>query len=177
MAVTLESLKKSMGKKSAKSEIFAWLADLERAAGDLDGALQRVNGGLTLYPHDVAAMIVRAKILFQKEQYEDCVKQCDDILLKDPFSLAGQKIMGDAYDKLEKIPERNRCYRRYHDMDPLNTFWKEEYDVVDFGESEVAATAAVAAAADHKGYIYTVGLSGAPFFYLKILLTSPYISS
>ncbi len=136
-----------MGKKSAKSEIFAWLADLERAAGDLDGALQRVNGGLTLYPHDVAAMIVRAKILFQKEQYEDCVKQCDDILLKDPFSLAGQKIMGDAYDKLEKIPERNRCYRRYHDMDPLNTFWKDEYDVVDFGESEVAATAAVAATA------------------------------
>ncbi len=143
MTVTLESLKKSVGKKNSKSEIFAWLADLERAAGDLDGALQRVNGGLTLYPHDVAAMIVRAKILFQQEKFEECVTQCENILVKDPFSLAGQKIMGDAFDKLDKIPERNLCYRRYHDMDPLNNFWKEEYDVVDMGAAAVAADAAV----------------------------------
>ncbi|PWJ71874.1 hypothetical protein BGX12_101112, partial [Fibrobacter sp. UWR4] len=139
MTVTLESLKKSVGKKNAKSEVFAWLADLERAAGDLDGALQRVDGGLTLYPNDVAAMIVRAKILFQQEKFEECVQQCATILVKDTFSLAGQKIMGDAYDKLGMIPERNVCYRRYHDMDPLNTFWKDEYDVV---ESAVAATVA-----------------------------------
>ena len=131
MTVTLESLKKSVGKKNSKSEIFAWLADLERAAGDLDGALQRVNGGLTLYPHDVAAMIVRAKILFQQENYDECVAQCESILVKDPFSLAGQKIMGDAFDKLGKVYERNLCYRRYHDKDPLNGFWKDEYDVAD----------------------------------------------
>ncbi|MCQ2097077.1 MAG: hypothetical protein MJY87_03925 [Fibrobacter sp.] len=143
MTVTLESLKKSVGKKNSKSEIFAWLADLERAAGDLDGALQRVNGGLTLYPHDVAAMIVRAKILFQQEKFEECVTQCENILVKDPFSLAGQKIMGDAFDKLGKIHERNLCFRRYHDMDPLNNFWKDEYDVVDMGAAAVAADAAV----------------------------------
>ncbi len=141
MTVTLESLKKSVGKKSAKSEIFAWLADLERAAGNLDGALQRVDNGLALYPNDVAAMIVRAKILFQQEKFEECVQQCETILVKDTFSLAGQKIMGDAYDKLGNIPERNLCYRRYHDMDPLNTFWKDEYDVV-----ETAAVAAAVAA-------------------------------
>ncbi|SHL32879.1 hypothetical protein [Fibrobacter sp. UWEL] len=141
MTVTLESLKKSVGRKSAKSEIFAWLADLERAAGNLDGALQRVDNGLALYPNDVAAMIVRAKILFQQEKYEECVQQCETILVKDTFSLAGQKIMGDAYDKLGNIPERNLCYRRYHDMDPLNTFWKDEYDVV-----ETAAVAAAVAA-------------------------------
>ncbi len=129
MTVTLETLKKSVGKKNNNSKIFAWLADLERAAGDLDTALKRVDGGLTLYSHDVAAMIVRAKILFQKEDFEGCVQQCDKILVKDPFSLAAQKIMGDAYDKLGNVAERNLCYRRYHDMDPLNNFWKEEYDV------------------------------------------------
>lgn len=43
MAVTLESLKKSVGKKNSKSKIFAWLADMELAAGDLDTALQRVT--------------------------------------------------------------------------------------------------------------------------------------
>ena len=69
MAVTLDSLRKSVGKKNANSRVFAWLADLERQAGDLDKALQRVDGGLTLYTNDVAAMLVRAKILFQKENF------------------------------------------------------------------------------------------------------------
>ncbi|MCQ2108685.1 MAG: hypothetical protein MJZ05_07970 [Fibrobacter sp.] len=128
--VTLETLKKSVGKKNSNSKIFAWLADLERAAGDLDTALNRIDGGLTLYSNDVAAMIVRAKILFQKEDFEGCVQQCDKILVKDPFNLAAQKIMGDAYDKLGNVAERNLCYRRYHDMDPLNNFWKDEYDVI-----------------------------------------------
>ena len=32
MAVTLESLRKSVGKKNASSMVFAWLADLERVA-------------------------------------------------------------------------------------------------------------------------------------------------
>ncbi len=130
MAVTLDSLKKSIGKKNANSRAFAWLADLEREAGDLDKALQRVDGGLTLYPNDVAAMLVRAKILFQKESYDSCVEECEKVLIVDPFNLAAQQIMGDAYDKLENIGERNVCYRRLHDMDPLNTFWKDEYDVV-----------------------------------------------
>ena len=48
--------------------------------------------------------------------------------------------MGDAYDKLENIGERNVCYRRLHDMDPLNTFWKDEYDVV-VGAAAAAAMA------------------------------------
>ncbi|WP_298770834.1 hypothetical protein, partial [uncultured Fibrobacter sp.] len=144
MAVTLESLRKTIGKKNSSSRAFAWLADLECAAGDLDSALQRVDGGLTLYPSDVAAMLVRAKILLRKESFETCIQECEHILLVDPFNLAAQRIMGDAYDKLGNEGERNRCYRRVHDMDPLNTFWKDEYDVV----IESAAAAAGLAAAD-----------------------------
>ncbi len=144
MTVTLESLRKSVGKKNSKSKVFAWLADLERAAGDLDNALSRVDGGLTLYPNDVAAMLVRAKILFAKNDFDGCVQQCDKILVKDPFNLAAQKIMGDAYDQLGNVAERNLCYRRYHDMDPLNTFWKEEYDVVIETAAAAAAVEAVA---------------------------------
>ena len=44
----LDSLKKSIGKKKSNSQAFAWLADLERESGDLDTALARVDGGLTL---------------------------------------------------------------------------------------------------------------------------------
>lgn len=144
MPVTLDSLKKSVGKKNANSMVFAWLADLEREAGNLDAALQRVDGGLTLYPNDVAARLVRSKILMQQEAYEPCVQECEKILVMDPFNLAAQRIMGDAYDKLGNEAERNRCYRRLHDMDPLNTFWKEEYDVV----LDAPAAAATAAALD-----------------------------
>ena len=141
MAVTLESLRKSI-KKNANSMAFAWLADLEREAGDLDKALQRVDGGLTLYPNDIAARLVRSKILFQQEAFEPCVQECERILVIDPFNLAAQRIMGDAYDKLGDEGARNRCYRRLHDMDPLNTFWKEEYDVVI--DAAVAASTAAA---------------------------------
>ena len=140
MAVTLDSLKKKIGKKNVNSRAFAWLADLEREAGNLDQAVQRVDGGLTLYPNDVSAMLVRSKILFQKESYDACIQECEKVLVADPFNLAAQRIMGDAYDKLENIGERNVCYRRLHDMDPLNTFWKEEYDVV-VGAAAAAAMA------------------------------------
>ena len=145
MAVTLESLRKSVGKKNSNSMVFAWLADLERVAGELDKALQRVDGGLTLYPNDISARLVRAKILIQLEAYEPCVEECERIIVMDPFNLAAQKIMGDAYDKLGMLAERNVCYRRLHDMDPLNNFWKEEYDAV---LESTAAAAAVGAAAD-----------------------------
>ena len=142
MAVTLESLRKSVGKKNSNSMVFAWLADLERVAGDLDKALQRVDGGLTLYPNDISARLVRAKILTQLESYQPCIDECERIIVMDPFNLAAQQLMGNAYDKLGMLAERNACYRRLHDMDPLNTFWKEEYDVV--LESTVAAAAAAA---------------------------------
>ena len=148
MAVTLESLRKSVGKKNTNSMVFAWLADLEREAGELDKALQRVDGGLTLYPNDISARLVRAKILTQLEAYQPCVEECERIIVMDPFNLAAQQLMGNAYDKLGMEAERNVCYRRLHDMDPLNSFWKEEYDVV--LESTVAATAAAAVAADSE---------------------------
>lgn len=138
MTVTLDSLKKTIGKKKLKSLAFAWLADLEREAGDLETALERVDGSITLYPKEVPARLVRTKILFQKGDFEACIQECEDVLRIDPFCLSAQKRMGDAYDQLGNESERNKCYRKVHDMDPLDTFWKEEYDV--------AAAAAGAAA-------------------------------
>ena len=138
MTVTLDSLKKSFGKKKVNTQAFAWLADYEREAGDLDTALQRVDGGLVMYPGDIAARLVRTKILFEKGDFEACVEECERVLKADPFCLSAQKRMGDAYDRMEKLNERNQCYRRVHDMDPLDKFWKDEY------ESVVAAAAAAA---------------------------------
>ena len=130
MAVTLEQLKKTVGKKKGLSMAFAWLADLERASGDLDGSLRRVNAGLQNNAADLPGMLVRSRILFERGEFEDCIKECEKALKSDPFCLSAQKRMGDAYDQLGNEAERNMCYRRVHDMDPLDSFWKEEYDVV-----------------------------------------------
>ena len=144
MAVTLDTLKKTIGKKKTKSLAFSWLADYEFMAGDVDNALARVDAGLQLYPGDIPGMLVRAKILFQKGEFDECVKECERILLKEPFCLSAQKRMGDAYEQLGDENERNKCYRRVHDMDPLDTFWKEEYEVI---VDQAAAAGAAAAAA------------------------------
>ena len=141
MTVTLDTLKKTIGKKKVNTQAFAWLADFEREAGDLDTSLQRIDGGLTLYPGDLAAHLVRTKILFERGDFEGCIEECAKVLKMDPFCLSAQKRMGDAYDKVEKVNERNQCYRKVHDMDPLDQFWKDEYDVV-------AAAAAAAAGAE-----------------------------
>ena len=116
----LDSLKKSIGKKN-RSQAFSWVADLEREAGDLETALARVDGGLTFYPNDVPAMLVRSMILFQKGEFEECIAECEKALKFDPFCLSAQKRMGDAYEQLGNENERNKCYRRVHDMDPLDT--------------------------------------------------------
>ena len=144
-ASLMDSLKKSIGKKKGKTLAYAWLADMERSAGDLDTALQRVDGGLTEYPADVAGLLVRSMILFEKEDFQGCVETCEKVLMADPFCLSAQKRMGDAYDKLGNEAERNKCYRRVHDMDPLDDFWKEDYEA---GIETVAAAAAAVSEAD-----------------------------
>lgn len=148
MAVTLDSLKKTVGKKKVKSMAFAWLADYENQAGDSTTALARVDAGLQLYPDDIPGMLVRTRLLFQLGDFEECVKECVRILQKEPFCLSAQKRMGDAYEKLENIDERNRCYRRVHDMDPLDTFWKEEYEAVPDTAVDAAAVAGAVAAGE-----------------------------
>ncbi|SOE78361.1 Tetratricopeptide repeat-containing protein [Fibrobacter sp. UWT3] len=148
MAVTLDSLKKTVGKKKVKSMAFAWLADYENQAGDSTTALARVDAGLQLYPGDIPGMLVRTKLLFQLGDFEECVKECERILQKEPFCLSAQKRMGEAYEKLENIDERNRCYRRVHDMDPIDTFWKEEYEAVPDAAVDAAAVAGAVAAGE-----------------------------
>ena len=165
MAVTLDSLKKTIGKKKVKSMAFAWLADYENMAGDVENALARVNAGLGMYPGDIPGMLVRSKILFQKGDFEECIKECERVLQKEPFCLSAQKRMGEAYEQLENIDERNRCFRRVHDMDPLDTFWKEEYETVSdmaMGAAAGAVAGAMDEAADSEFAMPDLGDMNAP---------------
>lgn len=144
MAVTLESLRKTVGKKKGKSSAFAWLADLERQSGDLDGALMHVTEGLSFFPDSLVGLLVESAVFFDKEQWENAGEVCRAILRKDPFCLAALRRLGNVYDKLDNVKERNQCYQRLHDLDPLNAFWSGEYAVA--VETPAAAPAAAPAA-------------------------------
>ena len=130
MAVTLDSLKKAVKKTKGRSQALAWLADMERASGDYEAALKLVDEALAASPSDVPAMLVRAKILTGQQDFAGSITEYKKVLAKDPFCLSAHKRMGESYDKLGKIAERNACFRRVHDMDPLDSFWKDEYDVL-----------------------------------------------
>ncbi len=140
MAVTLDSLKKTIKKNKGRSQALAWLADMELATGEFESALSHVDAALAASPSDVPAMLVRAKILAIQQDFAGCISEYKKVLAKDPFCLSAHKKMGESYDKLGKIAERNACFRRVHDMDPLDPFWKEEYDVLT--EEEQAAMVA-----------------------------------
>ena len=140
MAITLDNLRKTVKKNKGKSQALAWLADMERASGDYEAALKIIDEALAASPSDVPAMLVRAKILAGQQDFAGSVSEYKKVLAKDPFCLSAHKRMGEAYDQLGKTTERNMCFRRVHDMDPLDSFWKEEYDVLpEEQESDLAA--------------------------------------
>jgi|GEM_PF-3502368 len=127
MAATLESVRKAVGKKG-HSPAFAWLADLERQSGNLDGALMRVADGLAFFPDNLAGLIVQSAIFFEKEQWENAGESCKDVLRKDPFCLSALRRLGDVNGKLGNIAERNFYYQRVHDLDPLDPFWSDTFN-------------------------------------------------
>ena len=129
MAVTLESLKKIIGKKK-KSRLFVWLADLERGAGNLDAAMQILDSGLREYPDMLQAHLIRSVILLEQGNLDAALEACDIILQMQPTCLSALRRKGEIYEKQGDEVSRNKYYRLVHDIDPLDMFWKEEYAVL-----------------------------------------------
>ncbi len=126
MATTVESLRKSIGKKKP-SRAFAWLADLLCRNGDLDGALQCAQEGILQFPDSEEGLLVLSKIWMQKEDFDQVIEACESVLLKNPYCLSALRRLGDAYDKKGDEESRNHYYQLLHDLDPLDAFWSEEY--------------------------------------------------
>ena len=139
MAVTLESLKKIIGKKK-KSRLFVWLADLERGAGNLDAAMQILDSGLREYPDMLQAHLIRSVILLEQGNLDAALEACDIILQMQPTCLSALRRKGEIYEKQGDEVSRNKYYRLVHDIDPLDMFWKEEYAVLPVEEPAVEET-------------------------------------
>ena len=129
MAVTLDSLKKSIGKKK-KSRLFVWVADLEREAGNLDSALKILDEGLKEFPDMAHAHLIRSVVFMTQGNFESALEACDAILKVNPTCLSALRRKGDIYAELGDEMARNKYYRLVHDIDPLDMFWKDEYSVM-----------------------------------------------
>ena len=144
MATTVESLRKAIGKRK-NSRAFAWLADLMRQNGDLDLALEYVRAGLSSTPCEEGNLVL-SRILVEKGDWDGVVEACEYVLLRNPYCLSAIRRLGDAYAEKGDLEKRNLYYRRLHDLDPLDAFWKEEYapkiEIPESGEAENPAIAA-----------------------------------
>ena len=149
MATTVESLRKTIGKKK-QTQAFAWLADLMRASGDLDGALQCVQAGLEAFPENIEGQLVLSKILVEKQDWDGVIQACEFVLLRNPYCLSALRRLGDAYAQKHDEGNRNYYYQLLHDLDPLDPFWREEYapqiDIASAEDSVAPAVAMTAAA-------------------------------
>ena len=148
MATTVDSLRKAIGKKQ-QTMAFAWLADLMRSSGDLDGALQCVQTGLQAFPESIEGQLVLSKILVEKKDWDGVIQACEFVLLRNPYCLTALRRLGDAYAEKHDDGNRNYYYQLLHDLDPLDPFWREEYaPQIDIASAEdtVASAAALSAA-------------------------------
>ena len=149
MATTVESLRKTIGKKK-QTQAFAWLADLMRASGDLDGALQCLQAGLEAFPENIEGQLVLSKILVEKQDWDGVIQACEFVLLRNPYCLSALRRLGDAYAQKHDEGNRNYYYQLLHDLDPLEPFWREEYppqiDIASAEDSVAPAVAMTAAA-------------------------------
>ena len=148
MATTVDSLRKAIGKKK-QTMAFAWLADLMRSSGDLDGALQCVQTGLQAFPESIEGQLVLSKILVEKKDWDGVIQACEFVLLRNPYCLTALRRLGDAYAEKHDDGNRNYYYQLLHDLDPLDPFWREEYaPQIDIASAEdtVASAAALSAA-------------------------------
>ncbi len=125
MAITAEMLAKATKKK--KSILFVWRADLERQAGKLDSALALLNEGLVDFPDLEQAQLVRSAILLEQGDLDGALDACNIVLRKNPLCLSAIRRKGDVYEAKGDVISRNHFYSLVHDIDPLDSFWKEEY--------------------------------------------------
>ena len=143
MATTVESLRKAIGKRK-NSRAFAWLADLMRQNGDLDLALECVRAGLSSTPCEEGNLVL-SRILADKRDWDGVVEACEFVLLRNPYCLSAIRRIGDAYAEKGDVEKRNSYYRRLHDLDPLDAFWKEEYapkiEIPESGDAETPVEA------------------------------------
>jgi len=119
MANTVEALRKIVHKKSG-SLAFAWLADLEAQAGDVDSAMDTLEEGLSSYPDFVPALMVKAKILSSQKKVAEAESCLQSVLSQDPMHLAAQLHLSLLYIEQKRGAEAQAIVHILKELDSLS---------------------------------------------------------
>lgn len=118
MSQTLESLRTLLQKKSG-SMAFAWLADMQRRAGDLDSALPTVEAGLKQYPTFLPGLMVKGSILFDMNELDEAESILRKVLDRNPTNLAAVRMVAQICAKLNRKAEAEVLLENLKELDPL----------------------------------------------------------
>lgn len=112
MKGSLEPLSLYVRYNPKDSQVWAWMANAQLAAGDKKSALQSLNKSLELNNRQTEARLLRANLLLLDGKAEDALKDYEAVLRADSESfdaslgsakaLMGLKYPGDAYQQIEK---------------------------------------------------------------------------
>jgi len=107
----LASLYEKLIKRSpGKVEILAELADIYIRKGSLDIAAARLDMGLKHSPNDSHLLYLKAKILLDKNEYENAGQYLVKIVKVDPEFIRAKVSLAEVYEKLKKREPLKKLY-------------------------------------------------------------------
>ncbi len=106
--------------RARDSRLFAPLADAYRKNGDIDKAIEILEGGLEKMPQYASAHVILAKCYYDKGATERAKAEFRRVLELDAENLVALKFMGDILLAEDKRREAADCYRKILAIDPSN---------------------------------------------------------
>ncbi len=93
------------------SRVFAPLAESYRKAGLVDEAIQVAREGLRVHPNFMGGRVALARALFDKKLYQEVIDELSPIVQDIPDNLVAQKLLGESYLMLGRMPEALSAYK------------------------------------------------------------------
>jgi tetratricopeptide (TPR) repeat protein len=94
-----------------RSRVFAPLAEAYRKAGLLDEAIEIARDGVRIHPHFLGGRVALARALFDRGEYEEVVKELEQVVLDAPDNLVAQKLLAESYLILGRIADSLNAYK------------------------------------------------------------------
>jgi predicted Zn-dependent protease len=93
------------------SRVFAPLAEAYRKAGLPDEAIEIAREGLRVHPNFVGGRVALARALFDKQKYEEVVKELGAVVIDAPDNLVAQRLFGESCLMLGRVAEALGAYK------------------------------------------------------------------
>lgn len=93
------------------SRIFAPLAELYRKAGLIDEAIEIAKEGLRIHPNFTGGRVALARALFDKQLYDDVVRELTHVIRDSPDNLVAQRLFAESSLMLGRVSDALGGYK------------------------------------------------------------------